>query len=169
MKSTFLAILFIVLVGIGLYVVVNPSKTMRVTDDVVSQPKVTTDPMIQVHITDEPQVAAEVNAERYIPFSSSTLNKFANSRRVLFFYADWCPTCKVANEEFLQKTELIPTDVTLIRVNYNDSQTDQEEKDLAKKYGITYQHTFVQIDAQGNTRTVWNGGEIDELLANINK
>jgi thioredoxin-related protein len=46
-------------------------------------------------------------------------------------------------------------------------ETDQEEKDLAKKYGITYQHTFVQIDSKGNEITKWNGGKTDELLAKI--
>ena len=39
--------------------------------------------------------------------------------------------------------------------------------DLAKKYGITYQHTFVQIDSQGKEVTKWNGGQTDELAANI--
>jgi thioredoxin-related protein len=52
-------------------------------------------------------------------------------------------------------------------VNYNDTATDQAEKELAKKYGVTYQHTFVQIDAEGNEVTKWNGGKIEELLHNI--
>lgn len=169
MKNTSVIILFIVLVGISLYLIVNQSKTMQAPEYIVSQPEVMNDSVVTADTTDEAQVPPEVNAERYIPFSSGTLNRLANTRRVLFFYADWCPTCKVANDEFLQKSELIPTDVSLIRVNYNDTQTDQDEKDLAKKYGITYQHTFVEIDAKGNMLTTWNGGEIDELLTNINK
>ena len=55
--------------------------------------------------------------------------------------------------------------MTVIRVNYNDPETDQEEKDLAKKYNVVYQHTFVQIDEEGNLVTRWNGGQIEELLA----
>ena len=61
----------------------------------------------------------------------------------------------------------IPKDVIVIRTNYNDPNTDQEEKDLAKKYGITYQHTFVQIDSTGKEIAKWNGGQTDELTANI--
>ena len=57
--------------------------------------------------------------------------------------------------------------MVVIRTNYNDPDTDQEEKDLAKKYGITYQHTFVQVDAQGKELTKWNGGQTDELVTNI--
>lgn len=85
----------------------------------------------------------------------------------LYFYANWCPICKPADADFKANSSKIPPDVTVIRVNYNDTDTGQEEKDLAKKYGITYQHTFVQIDAQGKEVTKWNGGQTDELLANI--
>jgi hypothetical protein len=62
---------------------------------------------------------------------------------------------------------MIPADVTLFRVNYNDTDTDQEEKDLAKQYAVTYQHTFVQIDEGGKEVTRWNGGQMPELLENI--
>ncbi|KXK10180.1 MAG: hypothetical protein UZ22_OP11002000912 [Microgenomates bacterium OLB23] len=55
----------------------------------------------------------------------------------------------------------------VIRVNYNDPQTDDEEKALAKQYGVGYQHTFVQIDQQGNEVTKWNGGSLKELLSSI--
>ena len=55
----------------------------------------------------------------------------------------------------------------VLRVNYNDPDTDQEEKELAKKYGITYQHTYVQIDSAGKELTKWNGGGAAELLVNI--
>jgi len=104
---------------------------------------------------------------RYIEYSKVAIENAATNRRVLFFYASWCPTCKPADESFTQSASKIPNDVTLIRINYNDPETDQEEKDLAKKYGITYQHTFVQIDATGKEVTKWNGGQINELLSNI--
>lgn len=103
----------------------------------------------------------------YVPFSPEVLTNSTNSKTVLFFYANWCPTCKPADASFTQNMAQIPAGVTVIRVNYNDTETDQAEKDLAKKYGITYQHTFVQIDANGNEVTKWNGGGIDELLSNL--
>lgn len=103
----------------------------------------------------------------YLPYSKSVLDNAASKRRVLFFYANWCPTCRPADSSFTQNTSQIPVDVVLIRVNYNDTQTDQEEKDLAAKYGVTYQHTFVQIDESGNEVTKWNGGQIEELLTNL--
>ena len=104
---------------------------------------------------------------RYVEYSKAALDQAAGGRRVLYFYANWCPVCRPADANFKENASIIPEDMTVIRVNYNDSDTDQEEKDLAKQYGIVYQHTFVQIDGQGKQVTKWNGGQIEELLANI--
>jgi hypothetical protein len=62
---------------------------------------------------------------------------------------------------------MIPEDIAIIRVNYNDPETDDEENALARKYGVTYQHTFVQIDSQGKEITKWVGGQTSELLNNV--
>lgn len=110
---------------------------------------------------------ADKSASRYVEYSKAALDQAANNRRVLYFYANWCPICKPADADFKANSSKIPSDVTVIRVNYNDSDTDQEEKDLAKKYAITYQHTFVQINGQGRETTKWNGGQTTELLAKI--
>lgn len=104
---------------------------------------------------------------QYIEYSSTALTNNVNKRRVLFFYANWCPTCRPADVNFQTNAIKIPKDAVLIRVNYKDSETSQQEKDLANLYGITYQHTFVQIDEKGKEIIKWNGGQIDELLANI--
>ncbi|MEK7558707.1 MAG: thioredoxin domain-containing protein [Patescibacteria group bacterium] len=104
---------------------------------------------------------------RYVEYSREAYDQAASKRRVLYFYATWCPSCKQANADFTANPNKIPEDVVVLRVNYNDPDTDQEEKDLAKKHGIIYQHTFVQIDIQGNQLTKWNGGQTDELLENI--
>lgn len=104
---------------------------------------------------------------KYIQFSPEVLASSKNTRRVLYFYANWCPTCKVANENFISNINKIPSDVTLIRINYDDTETDEIEKDLAAKYAITYQHSFVQIDIDDNKINFWNGGDIDLLLKNL--
>lgn len=104
---------------------------------------------------------------RYLPFSPGVYLQAANQRRVLFFYANWCPTCRPADQNFQANLDEIPDDVVVIRVNYNDSETDQTEQELAEQYNITYQHTFVQLDDQGNPVAQWNGGQLPELLANL--
>lgn len=103
----------------------------------------------------------------YQVYGPEVLDGVADKRQVLFFYANWCPTCQPADKSFAENMDKIPMDTAVIRVNYNDSDTDAAEKELAKKYGVTYQHTFVQIDRDGNEVTKWNGGNIDTLLKNL--
>jgi len=117
--------------------------------------------------TDDTMIGDKMMSSQYVEYLKTALDNASTSRRVLFFYASWCPTCRQADLNFKENESKIPEDVTIIRVNYNDSETDQEEKDLAKKYGVTYQHTFVQIDGEGKEITKWNGGQINELQTNI--
>ncbi len=66
---------------------------------------------------------------------------------VLYFYANWCPLCKeeVSNALIPAFNELTTDKVVGIRINYKDSDTDSEEKALAVKFGIPYQHTKVFV------------------------
>lgn len=117
--------------------------------------------------TDTGKMMDKSAGSRYVPYSKKVLESTADKRRVLYFYATWCPSCKQANEDFTKNPEKIPDDVIVIRINYNDPDTDQEEKELAKEYGITYQHTFVQVDSSGKEIVKWNGGDTDDLIKNI--
>lgn len=97
----------------------------------------------------------------YLPYSIEKYNKNSSMRRILFFHAKWCPTCKVANQEFTEQSEGIPEDVVIFKVDYDT------EADLKKKYAITYQHTFVLVDEKGNEVKKWNGGGVEELINNL--
>jgi len=47
----------------------------------------------------------------------------------------------------------------LLKVDYDKS------TDLKRKYGVTYQHTFVQVDKGGHLLKKWSGtSTYDELL-----
>lgn len=108
-----------------------------------------------------------VESSRYTVYTNATDLEHLESKRVLFFYASWCPTCRPADADFKANLDKIPSDFTVVRVNYNDPETDQSEKDLAKKYAVTYQHTYVQINSNGKEIRKWNGGGLTELLGNI--
>lgn len=116
---------------------------------------------------DDKMTGDKMSDSRYVEYTKAVLDSSSKNRRVLYFYANWCPTCRLADPDLKANVSKFPPDVTVIRVNYNDTDTDQEEKDLAEKYGITYQHTFVQIDSLGKVITRWNGGQAKELLVNI--
>lgn len=113
------------------------------------------------------QMNPSMTKGEYVEYSRSALDNAASGKRVLFFYASWCPTCRPADADFKANQSQIPDGVTLIRVNYNDPQTDADEKALAQKYAVTYQHTFVQINPQGKQISKWNGGKLAELISNL--
>ena len=70
---------------------------------------------------------------------------------VLFFRASWCPTCIAVDKDIKANLGKIPSSLTILDVDYDNS------KDLKQKYGVTYQHTFVQVDKDGNMIKKWSG------------
>ena len=95
----------------------------------------------------------------YKDYSAATVEaeQKAGNKVVLFFHAPWCPFCKTADGEFQSRTSEIPAGVAVLKTDY-DSNTS-----LKQKYGVTYQHTFVQVDDDENLVSKWNGGDIDNL------
>ncbi len=73
----------------------------------------------------------------------------AKGRVLLYFHADWCPICRGIEADIKANLGKIPGDVTILKVNY-DAATD-----LRQKYGVTYQHTFVQINSDGSLVKKW--------------
>jgi thiol-disulfide isomerase/thioredoxin len=146
----------IVLAGVGAYLIFKKPAT-----------RTTVKPVIQDKQTSTNDETLNASDSSYIIFSTTALQQNSDKKRVLFFYANWCPTCRPADISFRENEDKIPDDLVLIRVNYKDSDTDQDEDNLAKQYGVTYQHTFVQINENGQVLTKWNGGELDKLLINI--
>jgi len=65
---------------------------------------------------------------------------------VLYFYASWCPICRVEFPRMQEAFRMLDAHgVVGFRVNYNDSDTDEFEKGLAREHGVAYQHTKVFI------------------------
>lgn len=66
---------------------------------------------------------------------------------VLYYYANWCPVCREETQNALYPAfdELGNDNVIGFRVNYNDNETDNNEKDLAREHGVAYQHTKVFV------------------------
>lgn len=110
----------------------------------------------------------EASGSAYVDYSDEVLEKAKMAQKsgqkvVLFFHASWCPYCIAADKDFKAtiNTESFPENVTLIKTDY-DSQTE-----LKKKYGVTSQHTFVQIDSNGDMITKWVSGETAELSTKL--
>lgn len=75
----------------------------------------------------------------------------ASGNVVLFFRASWCPTCRGLDTDIRANLKNIPGNLTILDVDYDNS------TDLKKKYGVTYQHTMVQVDKNGVMIKKWMG------------
>ena len=105
-----------------------------------------------VEMTAKDESVAMTKAGSYEAYSPEKIARAASSgKAVLFFRASWCPTCRSLDADIRTKLGEIPAGLTILDVNYDSS------SDLKKKYGVTYQHTFVQVDAQGNLIKKWSG------------
>ena len=157
MSKNMLIALVVITLALGGYYYTKNNQTVMTPKDAM---------MVQDEVSKTDDVMME-QSSRYLPYTPTVLADAASTRRVLYFYANWCPTCIPTNDDLEKNVSILPSDLTVIRVNYNYSDTDADEKALAVKYGITYQHTFVQIDSDGNEVTKWNGGATKELLSRI--
>lgn len=91
--------------------------------------------------------------------SKGTYEKYAENKLaladegnvVLFFKASWCPTCRSVDADIRSHIDAIPGGLTILDVDYDNSAA------LKQKYGVTYQHTFVQVDSKGNMIAKWTG------------
>lgn len=86
---------------------------------------------------------------------------YAGTDTVLFFNADWCSTCKEARDNLQADLASIPPGLTIVVVDFDMA------NELREKYGVTVQHTFVQVDADGNELAKWSGSvTADEIAQN---
>jgi len=63
---------------------------------------------------------------------------------IIYFYANWCPICRAEFPKMESAFDKLTTDNVIgFRVNFNDNETDADEKALASEFGVAYQHTKV--------------------------
>lgn len=105
-------------------------------------------------------VAQQPNSH-YITYTSDSLSKAKDGKLVLFFKASWCHTCQAADKDITANLTKIPDNLTIAKVDYDSS------GDLKQKYGVVHQHTFVQVDENGNQIKQWNGGMLADILKQV--
>ena len=91
-------------------------------------------------------------AGNYITYADYTAKKdnYKNDKVVYFFAAGWCPTCQAVTKDIQANLGKIPAGTDIVRIDYDNS------TDLKKQYGVTYQHTFVQVDSSGKQLKKWS-------------
>jgi len=103
-------------------------------------------------MTDKKEEIMMVKSGTFEEYSASKIARASSTHDVvLFFDASWCPTCKAVKKDINANLSNIPNSLSILDVDYDNS------VELKKKYGVTYQHTFVQVDKDGNLIKKWSG------------
>ena len=97
---------------------------------------------------------------QYRDYDEAELSTLTTSRILLFFHADWCPTCRNFDKQ-IWEIEL-PKDIVIYKVDYDTADA------LKKKYSILSQSTWVQIDTKGEMYKRWLGkSDLDDILSDM--
>lgn len=108
-------------------------------------------------------VDAMMKSGSYEAYAPEKLMRAETGDVVLFFHASWCPSCRGLNADIEKNLSAIPSEVSILKVDYDT------ESELKKKYGVTYQHTLVQVTADGTLVKKWSGSPtLSSLVAEIN-
>jgi len=116
--------------------------------------------------TEPKQVAQEslqMDLNNYLDYTDAILaSAQQKGRPVLFFAATtWCQTCSALEEDILERQGEIPTDVTILKVDYDN------DKAMKQKWGVTAQHTLIVLDGNGKEVKRWLGGGFDTLIQEV--
>ena len=98
----------------------------------------------------------------YVSYADYSGNeaKYSDADVVLFFNASWCSTCVEADKQL--SGAQFPDDLVVVSVDYDSNQ------DLRQKYGVTTQHTFVQINPDGSEVTKFTGSKtVDDISGQL--
>lgn len=106
---------------------------------------------------------AMMKPEKYVTHDDWMMHKdaYKNTKQVLFFAASWCPDCKAIDKALMADASSIPDGVSVVKDDYDKA------IDLRKQYGVTMQHTFVQVDDMGKDVAQWSATKPADVLKGL--
>ncbi|MBI2613768.1 MAG: thioredoxin family protein [Candidatus Levybacteria bacterium] len=160
-----LLILFIavIVLGFGTIVIFNSQKQTTISEEATNEER-----KIEGY-------SGRVLAGGYSPFlefNKDDYEKALKSEKIILldFYANWCPICRAEEPGIFDGFNSLTTDRIIgFRVNFNDSETDEDEKKLAKDFNVPYQHTKIFLrNGQEISRSVdqWSKERFLEEISN---
>lgn len=99
----------------------------------------------------EQQAGSNQLAKNFYEFDQKAYENALKEGKYVFlnFHADWCAICRSEAPNIRAAfNELNDDRVIGFLVNYNDGRTSGDERDLAKKFNIPYQHTKIVVSPE---------------------
>jgi thiol-disulfide isomerase/thioredoxin len=150
-------VIVLLLVGNGIYAFMNNRGGVTLYEEVEGNDPAVKDPTGMMGEENE-----MMKAGSYEAYAPEKLVRAETGDVVLFFHASWCPSCRGLNTDIEKNLETIPSDVSILKVDYDT------ESEMKKRYGVTYQHTLVQVDTDGNLIKKWSGSPtLSSLVSEI--
>lgn len=141
-------ILVLIVLGVAAYAYTQkPQDVMKEEGAMMEEKAESEDAMMK----DEKAPDAMMEKGSYEAYSAEKLALADTGDVVLFFRASWCPTCRALDADIKANLSLLPANLTILDVNYDT------ETALKQKYGVTRQHTLVQVASDGTMIKKWDG------------
>lgn len=114
-------------------------------------------------MADENMVTTSNRPGTYEEYAPEKLALANDGRVVLFFHADWCPSCRALESDINANLSTMPANTHILQVDY-DTATE-----LKQKYGVVRQHTLVVVDANGDEVKTITGltNTLEQVVAQI--
>lgn len=142
MKAIIIGFVLVVVLGIGAWFILGPKSSP-------STPKESNSETSQA--TQTPQIGSygsviSGSSSPFVEFTQVGYKKALADGKIIFlnFYANWCPVCRAEAPIIDSGFDSLNNDkIVGFRVNFKDSETDEDEKKLASEFNIPYQHTKI--------------------------
>ena len=110
-------------------------------------------------------VAATKSTPQFIEYSEAKRQELlANGEaHVLFFHADWCPTCRHMEDNFNETLSSFPNGTVILKASFD------KDKDLKKEYGVRSQSSVTVVGASGQKLVTLVAPENDVLKSAISE
>jgi thiol-disulfide isomerase/thioredoxin len=80
---------------------------------------------------------------------------------ILFFTAEWCPSCVAVEKNIAQRSAYIPPHIAIMMIDYDD-------QEMKEKYNVNQQHTFILLDENGDEVKRWTNSEtLGGIISNV--
>ena len=92
------------------------------------------------------------NTTPYVRYSEEFYNDARMENKVIYLYfrANWCPVCNSERSNIIQAfNEMVISNAVGFEVHFNDDETTDQDREAARKFGISYQHTTIILNRPG--------------------